>query len=206
MAAVINCTAHTNSIMMAVHTTFAALFTDASLDLFGDHGAYAALLDPFNIDATALNHTPQAVRQMIAASTNQHHPLALLVFVNGRLIPLFLPFKRDRAMGLPDHPATDNKIFAFACEIIGTQGYLIELLDDTFNLVGHMVLPDVGLVRGLLATDLNTTTVGPFMDGDANTSRSHTQGLVLLPHKYAALFLAHQGGIPPNTTLTPYFR
>ena len=106
--------------MAAAHTTFTALFTDASRDPFGAPGSYAALLDPFKIDAVALNPTPQAVQQMIAASTNQHHPLALLACVNGLLTPLFLPFKWDCMMGLPKHPATDNKMFAFEGEIIGT--------------------------------------------------------------------------------------
>jgi hypothetical protein len=159
------------------------------------------LIEPFNIDSTAINLTPQAVRQMIAASTNQHHPLALLACVNGRLTPFFFPFKRDCSMGLPEHPASENKMFAFQGEIIGTQGYLVELLDDTFNLVGNMVLPDVGRVRSLLAADLNAMTVGHFAEGEAHTSRRRTRGLVPLPHKYAALFLAHQGGIPPPLLL-----
>ena len=79
--------------MTATHTTFTSLFTDASRDPFGNNRAYASLLEPFNIDSTATNLAPQAVRQMIAASTNQHHPLALLACVNGHLTPFFLPFK-----------------------------------------------------------------------------------------------------------------
>lgn len=181
--------------MAASHGTFLSLFSDASRDPFGGEGAYAALLEPFNIDATATNPTPQAVRQMISASTNQQHPIALVAFVAGRLTPLFLPFRRDRAMGAPEHPATDNKLFAFEGDVIGTQGYLVELSDDTFNLVGHMILPTVGLVRGILAANLDATTVGPFAEGDANTSRLRTRGLVPVPHKYAALFLAHPGGV-----------
>ena len=192
--------------MAATHTTFASLFTDASCDPFRNNGAYASLLEPFNIESTAINLTPQVVRQMITASTNQHHPLALLACVNGRLTPLFLPFKRDRSMGLPEHPASDNKMFAFEGEIIGTQGYLVEILDDTFNLVGNMVLPDVSKVHGLLAAGLNATTVGLFAESKAHTSRLRTRGLVPLPHKDAALFLAHQGGIPPATTSTPSCR
>jgi hypothetical protein len=135
---------------------------------------------------------------MIAASANQHLPLALLALVDGRLTPLFLPFWRDHAMGVPEHPATDNRMFAFAGEIIGTQGYLVEVLNDSFNLTGRMILPDVGLVRGLLAAGPQATVVGPFAEGDASTSAACTRCLVPLPNRYATLFLAHPGGVPPR--------
>lgn len=183
---------------MAAHTTFAGLFSDASRDPFLIDGRYQALLDPFNIDATVNNPQPIAVRQMIAASANQHLPIALLALVEERLTPLFLPFRRDRAIGVPEHPATDNRIFAFEGELIGTQGYLVEVPDDAFNLSNRMLLPEVGLVRGLLAADPHVTIVGPFADGEANTSPARTRFVVPIPNKYAGLFLAHPGGIPPR--------
>ncbi len=63
-------------------------------------------------------------------------PLALLALVDRHLSLLFLLFKQDHAMGLREHPTTDNRVFAFEGKIIGTQGYLVELLDDSFNLTG----------------------------------------------------------------------
>jgi hypothetical protein len=73
--------------MAAAHTTFTGLFSDASHQFLMD-GRYQALLDPFNVDATVNNLQPIAVCQMIAASANQHLPIALLALVVERLMPL----------------------------------------------------------------------------------------------------------------------
>ena len=115
-------------------------------------------------------------------------------------MPLFLPFRCDHAIGVPEHPATDNRIFAFEGELIGTQGYLVEVPDDSFNLTNRMILPEVGLVvRCLLAADPQATILGPFADGEANTSPARIRFVVPIPNKkYASLFLAHPGGIPPR--------
>jgi hypothetical protein len=183
--------------MAQAHTTFSGLFNDASCDPFLIGGSYDALLAPFNIDPNN-NPTPQTVRQLIAATTTQNLPVALLALVEGHLTPLFLPFRRDRAMGVAEHPATDSKMFAFEGDLIGTQGYLVELTDDSFNLSARMTVPTVGHVRGLLAANLQVVTVGPFMDDDDNTLTLRTRYLVTILNKYAALFLAHPGGIPPR--------
>jgi hypothetical protein len=100
-------------------------------------------------------------------------------------------------MGVAEHPATDSKMFAFEGDLINTQGYLVKLTNDSFNLSAQMTVPTVGHVRGLLAADLQVVTVGPFMDDDKNTSTLRTRYLVPIPNKYTALFLAHPGGIPP---------
>jgi hypothetical protein len=168
--------------MAQAHTTFSGLFNDASRDPFLIGGTYDALLAPFNIDPNN-NPTPLTVRQLIAATTTQNLPVTLLALVEGRLTLLFLPFRRDRAMGVAEHPATDSKMFAFEGDLIGTQGYLVELTDDSFNLSARMTVPTVGHVRGLLATDLQVVTVGPFMDDDDNTSTLRTRYLVTIPNK-----------------------
>jgi hypothetical protein len=64
--------------------------------------------------------TPLAIRQLVAASSNQRLPIALLVMIGGRLIPIFLPFKHERAMGVAEHAATDGKLFAFEGKLVGT--------------------------------------------------------------------------------------
>ncbi len=55
--------------MVQAHTTFAALFNDASCDPFLVNGGYYALLAPFFVEDNN-NPTPSAVRQLIAAATN----------------------------------------------------------------------------------------------------------------------------------------
>ena len=101
-------------------------------------------------------------------------------------------------MGVAKHPATDGRMFAFKGEIIGTQSYLIELADESFNLTPCMTVPNVGHVRGLLAADPQLATVGPFEENALHTSSIRTRYVVPLPNKYAALFLAQAGGIAPR--------
>jgi hypothetical protein len=101
-------------------------------------------------------------------------------------------------MGVVEHAATDSKMFAFEGEMVGTQGYLIKLQDEIFNLTPRTTVPYVGTVCRLLAANLQAATVGPFNNGNANTATVGTQCVVPLPHKYASLFLANAGGIAPR--------
>jgi hypothetical protein len=183
--------------MVATPTKFADLFDDATRDPFLVDGTYDALLAPFNIAPGDGNMTPLAIRQLVAASSNQCLPIALLVMIGGRLIPLFLPFKREHAMGVAEHATTDGKLFAFEGELVGTQGYLVEIRDDLFNLTPCITVPDVGLARGLLTADPNARTLGPFAERSEDTTTVCTRNIVPLPNKYAALFLANAGGVTP---------
>jgi hypothetical protein len=79
---------------------------------------YEALLAPFSVEDNN-NPTPSAVRQLIAAATNQHLPVALMALVDGRLTPFFPSFWRKRAMGVAKHPTTDGRMFTFDGELIG---------------------------------------------------------------------------------------
>jgi hypothetical protein len=184
--------------MTATPTKFADLFDDATRDPFLVDEAYDTLLALFNIAPGDGNMTPLAIRQLVAASSNQCLPIALLVMIGGRLIPLFLPFKRERAMGVAEHAATDGKLFAFEGKLGGTQGYLVEIRDDLFNLTPGIMVPDVGLARGLLTMDPDARTLGPFAEGSEDTTTVRTRNIVPLPNKYAALFLANAGGVTPR--------
>ncbi len=87
-------------------------------------------------------------------------------------------------MGLPEHPVTDIKMYAFMGELISTQGYLVKIPNNSFNIIWCTVLPDVGLFRGLLTADPHAATVGPFVEGGPHMAVTCTQYLVPLPHKY----------------------
>jgi len=104
---------------------FANLFSDASND--PHNGDYRALLAPFDIDINnpGNNATPDAVRQQIAAAGNQRIPLAMVLLVEGRLKPFFLPFRLEQAVGATPNPAIDGKIFAYDGELIHNQGILV---------------------------------------------------------------------------------
>jgi hypothetical protein len=47
-------------------------------------------------------------------------------------------------MGVVEHAPTDGNLFSFEGELVGTQGYLVELHDDLFNLMPRITVPDVG--------------------------------------------------------------
>ncbi len=59
---------------------FTALFDNVTKDPF--NGTYHPLFAPFDISLTNTNPTPDNVRQQIAATSNQHSPLAILLIVN----------------------------------------------------------------------------------------------------------------------------
>ena len=136
-----------------VAMTFSAIFNDASKDPFLVNGCYDDYLSSFNIIAGAVPDSPDAVHQRIAAAANQHLPVALLLLVDGVLRPYFLPFRRDQALGVPAHPPTDNKLFAYDGELIQGQGSLVELPNQWFNLAPLTTVASVASIGGLLAAD-----------------------------------------------------
>lgn len=48
--------------------------------------------------------------------------------------PYFLPFHQEHAKGVPPHPATDGKLFAYDGELIHGQGTLVKTPNQWFNL------------------------------------------------------------------------
>jgi hypothetical protein len=78
---------------------FTALFNDVSKDPFD--GIYGPLFAPFDISLTDASPTPDNVCQQIAAASNQHLPLAIVLLVNRLLRVYCLPFRRDQADGAP---------------------------------------------------------------------------------------------------------
>ena len=119
--------------MATKHSTFSDLFNDASGDPFLINGSYDDFLAPFTIAPSDGNVTPAAVRHQLAASATQHLPIALLALIEGRLTPVYLPFWRDRAMGIPPHDATDDKMFGFEGDLVGSQGSLVNIPDEWFH-------------------------------------------------------------------------
>ncbi len=101
-------------------------------------------------------------------------------------------------MGVVEHAPTDGKLFAFEGELVGTQGYLVELRDDLFNLTPCITVPDVEHARGLLAADPDAQALGSFANGSKHTTTFCTWNLVPVPNKYASLFLANAGGVTPR--------
>ena len=179
-------------------TTFSALFNDASNDPFLVNGNYNEYLSSFNIIPGAVPDMPDAVRQRVAAAANQHLPIALLLFVDGKLRPYFLPFRRDQAMGAPAHGATDNKFFAYDGELIQGQGSLVEVPNQWFNLAPLTTVATVASTQGLLAADANMSALGPHIVGGADTLEVRTRFIVAIPNRYASLFLSQPDGVTPR--------
>ena len=178
-------------------TTFSAYFGDASKDPHA--GNYAALLSPFDIDGPGPNATPDAVRQLIAAAAHQRQLLMVIVLVNGQIRPYFLPFRRDQAVGAAANPALDGKFFAYDGELVHGQGVLVELPHNLFNLTAQVQVPAIAQIQAHLVVHPDAdTTMGPFAVGDPDTTTIRTRSLVMVPHKYAGLFLSLPDGIPPR--------
>jgi hypothetical protein len=182
----------------AMATSVSALFNDASTDPFLVQGSYDNYLSSFNIIAGVAPETPDAVRQGIAAAANQRLPVALLLLVDGLLRPYFLPFRRDQAVGVPPHPATDNKLFAFDGELIQGQGVVVEIPNQWFNLIPNTTVATWANIQGLLGGDVNLQLLGPFNAGDADTQEVRTRSVVAIPNKYVGLFLSQPEGVTPR--------
>ena len=179
---------------------FANLFSDASND--PHNGDYRALLAPFDIDINNAgnNVTPDVVRQQIAAAGNQRVPLALVLLVEGRLKPYFLPFRLEQAVGATPNPAIDGKIFAYDGELIHNQGILVEIINSSFSQITNQV--QVGTVAHIKAQLLADTDphfmMGPFDANDGNTEAVRTRYINVIPYKYVGLFLSQPDGITPR--------
>jgi hypothetical protein len=115
---------------------FTALFEDISKDPFD--GSYAPLFAPFDISLMDANPTPDNVRQQIAATSNQRLPLAIVLLVNRLLRVYCLPFWHDQAVGAPPIPALDGKFFAFDGKLVLSQGVLVEIPAQWFNMTAQV--------------------------------------------------------------------
>ena len=87
-----------------------------------DHytGNYTALMQPFAIDGAAVPATPAAVRAQVVEATAQQKAVAvgLVAFVDGKLLPFFLPFTIKPALGMLEDPTIHKKVHAFWGELI----------------------------------------------------------------------------------------
>ena len=191
-----------------VATTFADLFNDASKDPFLEDGNYDSFMAPFNITiAGGVNETPDVVRTRIAAAANQQLPIATLLLVEGILRPYFLPFRREHAMGVPPHPATDGKLFAYDGELIHGQGPLVELPNQWFNLSPVATVPTTANIAAQLAADPLLALVGPYAIGEADTLEIRTRSITVVPNRYVGLFLSQPEGVTPRyyfETILPF--
>ena len=182
-----------------VATTFADLFNDASRDTFLEDGNYDSFMAPFNITvAGGQNETPDSVRNRLAAAANQRLPIAILLLVDGRLRPYFLPFRREHAMGATPHPATDGKLFAYDGELIQGQGTLVELPNQWFNLTQVITVPTTAGIAARIAAEPQVSIMGPYAAGDAETQEIRTRNLTAIPNKYVSLFLSMPQGVTPR--------
>jgi hypothetical protein len=184
---------------LPVATTFADLFNDASKDPFIEDGSYDSFMAPFNITvAGGQNETPESVRNRLAAAANQRLLIAVLLLVDGRLRPYFLPFRRDHAMGAIPHPATDGKLFAYDGELIHGQGSLVELPNQWFNLTQVVTAPTTANIAARIAGEPQVEILGPYAAGDAETVDIRTRSIVAVPNKYVSLFLSQPQGVTPR--------
>jgi hypothetical protein len=175
---------------------FTALFNNISKDPFD--GIYSPLFAPFNISLTNANPTLNNVCQQIAAVSNQRSPLANVLLDNGLTHVYGLPFRCDQAVGVAPVSALDGKYFVFDGEPVLSQGVLVEIPAQWFNMTAQVQVPTLDNIRVQLAANASPTlTFGPYVGGDPDTVAIKTWAAIVLPHKYVGLFLAQPDGIPP---------
>ncbi len=163
------------------------------------NGTYGPLFAPFDISLTDVNPTPDNVCQQIAATSNQRSPLTIVLLVNRLLHVYCLPFRCDQAVGAPAIPALDGKFYAFDGKLVLSQGVLVEIPAQWFNMTAQVQVPTVNNIRAQLAADASPTlTLGPYAGGNPDTVAINSQAAMVLPHKYVGLFLAQPDGMPPH--------
>ena len=161
----------------------------------------SALLAPdFSIALNGANTPPATVRHKIVEAVAQQKFITMVLLIDGRFKPFFLPFRRSQAAGDAPDPSIDNKIFAFDGELMNGEGVLIELTDNLFNQVPNQVqVSTVADTKAQLAADPTPgLMLGPFTANDGNTETIKARFINVIPSQYASLFITDQGGISPR--------
>jgi hypothetical protein len=176
---------------------FTALFDNVSKDPF--NGTYGSLFAPFDISLMDANPTPDNVRQQIAATSNQRLPLAIVLLINRLLCVYCLPFRRNQAVGAPTIPALDGKFFAFDGKLVLSQGVLVEIPAQWFNMTAQVQVATVDNIRAQQAANASPTLpLGPYSGGNPETVAIKSRAAMVLHHKYVGLFLAQPDRMPPR--------
>lgn len=119
--------------------------------------------------------------------------------MDGRLCPYFLLFQWEHALGVPPHPATNEKLFAYNGELIHGQGTLVES-KSVVQLVpsSNCAQPTIANIAAQLVTDPHLAHLGPYAVGDADTLEIRMCSITVVPNKYVGLFVSHPKGVTPR--------
>jgi hypothetical protein len=161
-------------------------------------GHYHNLFASFDIDINNAQNgvNPSSLHDFIAAAGAQNLPSALGLFSNGVLHPYICPARVDRALGASASPL-DGKLYAFNNDLHRNQGSAVEISNHYFNLVPNTVMVStVPNILTELAADPTLETLGPYVNGDANTEVVHSRYLIPILFNYVNIFLP--SGITPR--------
>ena len=186
---------------------FSKLYSDASTDPTNNQPGL--LMEPFlhSLTNAASNMSTENLRgRLTALSGRGKYVYAAAIISDGKAYPYVLPEKWVPSLTNPD-PRLDNKIFAYAGELIANQAHTVEIPAEVFNLLNNQVLvPTVPTIQAFLQADVDNNWMGPYTAADQGTEIVKGRKIIPIPHSVGSLFLAKEGGVSPRyyfTTILP---
>ena len=168
------------------------VYNDPSKDV--DRGNYALLLAPFLIDPNNVGNslTPEEIRNRINGRSTSMDPLALGVFVAGKVKIYLCPQRLDQPLGQPDHPRW-NRFYAFDGDLLGGTSYNVHVRDTVYALIPNSInVPTIATITAAIGGDPNLQQLGPYNDGDAGTEVIRVRRTIVIPFAYVNTFLANE--------------
>jgi hypothetical protein len=180
-------------------STYTELYANPAYDRFA--GNYVNMYNEFAVG----NALPLALRQAIYRDGNVGSPMHVLVHVRdpaadpddpGLIVSYHRLTRRDTEFGHQAMPYDGQGLGFFGDIELGQAPATVVIPDAMFNQVGPVQVPNPGLLTQEFAQDPAAELVGPYQAGTADVQPVTTRSLMLVPNRYAALFLG--AGMKPK--------
>lgn len=178
---------------------FATLYADANLDPTG--GDPGRLQNPFLHDlANPNNNTGTPVLQNGLAQSGAERQLIAATIISGQRARVYnCAFRWEDGL-TNNNPDLANHYYALEGELIGNNGYVVELPGNVFHLLTNQVyVPTVATIQAAYAADANATQFGPYTPQDQGTEIVKTRKIVPIPHFVVGFWLSQPDGIDAPT-------
>jgi hypothetical protein len=179
--------------LLPAPATYFGKYTDPAQDTFG--GNYVNLYNEFAVGQVQ----PAPLRQNIYRDGNVGTGMHILAHVRdpaanpddpGRIVAYHRLTRRNTGMGRQAMPFDGQGLAFFGDIMSGQVPMTVVVPDNVFNQVGPVQVPEVGLITQGFAADPAAESLGPFAAGTADVSPVTTRQAMIVPNKYASLFLA----------------
>ena len=132
------------------------VYNDPNKD--ADQGSYSQVLAPFIINPNNVGNslTPKEIRSRISGRSTTMDPLALGIFVDGRVQVYLCPQRLDQPLGQPNHVHL-NQFYAFDGDLLGSTSYSVHVRDTIYGLIPNSInVPTVATINAAIGGDPNT--------------------------------------------------